>query len=402
MPTIDPIRLAHFMVLPGAAELVEAFASLPPGEVRDSAVSHVQVLARACGWTPEPFRMEPQVARVVPSEPRRLTSPYAEGLRAQSPEGQIVERALRGEGVHTIAADLGVKLIIVTRTLEKARKEGGVVFPGDGNPGKGKAAKKRVAGARYNAAGRRIAEPWPVPPPPYWWEDPNSPVWEDPTSLPPQVAKAPPGPAGFGPLDRRSYATTLNAAKRKGHTMRDHMAQRWDILRRINAGETPTEVALALGIVPYSVYGLLSAIGQSRMTMAVAAQREAEERAASEPEPPPTPPHQEEPESPSVAAPGPPEASAEIPPTPEHRQASAHAARELAAHKWGFVSVEAYDHTRLRVRHLRMQGMAPALIAQRIGQPHKFVKNALDFWRDTGVQWPPIDINAQPQETAAA
>jgi len=38
MPTIDPIRLAQFMVLPGAAELVEAFAALPPGEVRDSAV----------------------------------------------------------------------------------------------------------------------------------------------------------------------------------------------------------------------------------------------------------------------------------------------------------------------------------------------------------------------------
>ena len=38
MSTIDPLRLAQFMVLPGAAELIEAWASLPPGEIRDSAV----------------------------------------------------------------------------------------------------------------------------------------------------------------------------------------------------------------------------------------------------------------------------------------------------------------------------------------------------------------------------
>ena len=45
--TIDPLALAQFMILPGAAELVEAFSVLPPGDVRDSVVSHAQVLACA-------------------------------------------------------------------------------------------------------------------------------------------------------------------------------------------------------------------------------------------------------------------------------------------------------------------------------------------------------------------
>src|SRR5215831_12285205 len=130
MASIDPIELAQFMVLPGAAELIQAFASLPPGEIRDSVVHHAQVLARAHAGGPSPF--DPFRAVVITPPPRpdvpKLQSPFAENLAAKSAEGQIVERALRGEALHHIADDLAVPLSTVTRLVARARREGGLVF----------------------------------------------------------------------------------------------------------------------------------------------------------------------------------------------------------------------------------------------------------------------------------
>ena len=190
MPSIDPIRLAQFMVLPGAAELVEAFAALPPGEVRDSAVAHVQVLARACGWSAPPdIPMGEPAGALEHHTPPRLASPFAENLTAASVDGQVVERALRGEPPHVIADDMGVKLGMVTRLMAQARRHG-VVFPGDdrARPGatvplaktsanptvrqvQGNAAK---AGVFKKAAESRRAFRALVPDPPYWREDPQS------------------------------------------------------------------------------------------------------------------------------------------------------------------------------------------------------------------------------------
>ena len=52
MPTIDPLRLAQFMVLPGAAELVEAFSAIRPGPLRDSIVHHARMIAENDGRNP--------------------------------------------------------------------------------------------------------------------------------------------------------------------------------------------------------------------------------------------------------------------------------------------------------------------------------------------------------------
>lgn len=384
---IDPIRLAQFMALPGAAELVEAFASLPPGEVRDSAVAHVQVLARACGWTPPaPFdgRMGRETAQLVRDTPRRLPSPFAENLVATSVEGQIVERAIKGEAPEAIADGLGLRLGLVTQAMGKARREGGVVFPGDGDKPKGKAKAKpakSMAGKRgYTKAGKRLPELMPVPPGPWWWEDDASPVWDNPKLLPALSERADGSMAGVGPLDCRAYSTMTNAAARRGQTLRQYIASRFEILRRAEAGETPTQIALAMRVTPYEVYGLLQKVGRGRMQMAQEAQRVAETA--------------EYIPSALAAAPKAPAAHADDP--------RAHAARVMAATKWGFEDVERYEHARGRVRVLRLQGLAPALIATRIGQPYSFVKSALDHFRAAGVVWPPIDINAQVREETAA
>jgi len=369
MPTIDPIRLAQFMVLPGAAELVEAFAALPPGEVRDSAVSHVQVLARACGWQPPgPFESRHMAATLPPPDPYRpggrppkLASPFAADLTAQSVEGQIVERALRGEPPAQIADDLRVKLGLVARLMDKARREGGVIFPGDDpKPAKPKTGKGRL---------RRQAYGVPVPAPPYWWEDQDSPIWENPSLLPTLSESGAGTLAGLGPLDSKSFKAMAEAAARHGQTMRQYIAQRFEILRRIGAGEMPTAIAIDLRISAYAVYGLLAKVGLNRMAVMMAEKTAVDGDRRS----------------------GAPiyRAGAQQAPTGSRTALEAEDTRRGPG-RWGFPDLESYEAARRRVRELRGLGMGPGMIAGEIKQPPEFVKNALDHWLAHGVKWPPI------------
>jgi hypothetical protein len=379
--SIDPIRLAQFMVLPGAADLVDAFSAIPPGPIRDSVVHHARVLAEAAGWSAPDFSsLQPVTARVAPpKEPPRLASPFAKDLVATSVEGQIVERALRGEADYVIADDMGVKLGLVVRLKAKARREGGVTFPGD-DGAKPKAATK----PKTSRKGIKQTFAMPVPPPPYWWEDPQSPVWHNPRLLPALSENSTGTMAGIGPTDTRSFATMLRAAERRGMTLRQYVAQRLEIVRRVDAGEVPMAVADALRLQGAEVYGLMTKVGRGRMETMNARPLPAE--------PVPEPIQEAEPE-PVQAKAG----------KPHYREASAVAARTAAAAKWGFADMSGYLHARDRVRELRLQGLAPAVIASRMGQPYRFVKNALDYWRDEGVAWPAIDIHQSHRvETAAA
>jgi hypothetical protein len=381
--TIDPLRLAQFMVLPGAAELVEAFASLPPGELRDSAVSHVQVLARTTGWNPPPaFGVDarPNIRSVGPA-PKRLPSPFSEGLAARTVEGQIVERALRGESDHAIAADLGVKLGLVVQLKRKARKEGGLTFPGD------EQVQKFKAKSKASKKGRKL-HALPVPPGPWWWEDPDSPVWENHHLLPSLSEKAHGSMAAIGPHDVKTYRTMELAAARHNMTLRAYIAQRLEIVRRVELrGERPTEVAIDMRVSAYAVYGVLSKVGRGRMETVNAT---AAALAEMEPE---APPHQPTPESPPAAAPAAAQAHAveEPPPMPEGgpHAASALAAKKLAAARWGFPDVTTYEHARVRVRDFRLKGWHPMQIEKAVGQPKDFVKATLQYWRrEQGVTFP--------------
>jgi hypothetical protein len=363
---IDPVRLAQFMLLPGASELVEAFASLPPGEVRDSAVAHVQVLARASGWTaPHPFGERVQQARVVRSDPPRLTSAVGEKLSATSLEGKIVERALRGESVDAIVWNTEASPDYVERVLRKARRVGGIVFPGDD-------AKPATKAKKKPPASRKPAKfaPAPAPKPPYWWEDPASPIWDNPSLLP-SMAEREASLSGVGPTDTRGFATMTKAAKEHGLTLRQYIARRLDIIARTERGEAPVAISHALKLrTPSEVYGLLARVGRNRLRVML-------EAAAAEPE---------------LAKPEP------APPTIDPRGLSN---KVDAARRWGFESLEDYEACRARVRELRLRGVAPAHIAHLVGQPWKFVRNTLDTYRLAGQQWPPVDIVAHEREAVA-
>jgi hypothetical protein len=348
MSGIDPIRLAQFMVLPGAQELVDAFSAIPPGPIRDSVVHHARVLAEASGWNPPaPFAAH-ETARIITPPAKHLPSPFAEGLASVSAEGQIVERLMRGEPDHVVAADLGVKLGLIVRLKRKARQEGGVVFPGDEKPQPKPRPKKGY---------KLKLDRFPVPDPPYWWEDPASPVWKNPNLLPAFSEDARGSMAAIGPLDRRNFATMAQAAARHGETLAQYIERRYEIIRRTDSGETPTEISLAMRIGPFVVYDVLSRVGRGRMET-LAAKLIAD--------PPPAP----------VSLP------------PAHGGALYQ--KQQAAGRWGFTSVEAFDAMRERVREYRARGWHQLRIANAVGMSLPFIKATVKYWSsERGVKFPP-------------
>lgn len=397
MRTIDPLRLAQFMVLPGAAELVEAFASLAPGPIRDSVVQHARILAEAGGWNPPaPFTMDAGTARIMPpGAPPRLPSPFTEGLAARTAEGQIIERALRGESDHAIAADMGVKLGLVVQLKRKARKEGGLVFPGEQLERKpaGRPAKKK-----------RKLHAMPVPPGPWWWEDPESPVWDNHHLLPSLSEPAHGSMAAIGPHDVKTYRTMELAAARHNMTLRTYLARRQEIVQRVEVrGEKPTDVAIDVRMSAYKIYDLLTKIGRGRMhTYAERAKTLAEIDATDGLGASLAPTYPGATASPPTAAP---EAAAADaigkPPPTAQGQASALAARKLAAARWGFESVEAYEQMRVRVRDFRLRGWHPMQIEKAVGQDKHFIKAALQYWRrEQGMTFPPAPFKLKGRAAA--
>jgi hypothetical protein len=382
MSAIDPIRLAQFMVLPGAAELVEAFSAIPPGPLRDSIVHHAMMLAQTAGWQPTPEHAA-RVVGVYPPAAPRLASPFAEGLSSTSAEGQIVERVLRGEDPDAVAVDMGVRPTLVKRLMATARREGGVVFPGDDDTPRA-AKTTKTAGKRAKPHFDRF----PVPAPPYWWEDPASPIWNNPSILPTFSEDAKGSLAAIGPLDRRMFATMANAAARKGLTLQGLIARRYEILAKIDAGQTPTAISLEMRITPYDVYGLLQRVGRSRRMDELTSRPMMPENPAQEAAKPPaavmTAP---EPLRPLSAFPPPAQAASGA-------DASTHAGaqyqKQAAAERWGFPSVARFEDMRKRVRDLRSAGWHPMWIAKEVGMSRDFVKATIQYWRrERGITFPP-------------
>jgi hypothetical protein len=165
--TIDPIALARFMVLKGAAELVDAFSAIPEGYLRESIVSHAQAIAftydeaRQNG-APIPDPLELAVRTVAPRNgfaplalppgpqegypkingedtPRRR----GPGVKTQTPATTAVKLRMQGKAPPEIATELNMDLADVTDALKEARKAG-VKF---------KALPKPPPGARKKTAG---------------------------------------------------------------------------------------------------------------------------------------------------------------------------------------------------------------------------------------------------------
>jgi hypothetical protein len=290
--TINPLRLAQFFALPGAAELVEAFSAIPPGTVRDSLVSHAQSLAQASGW---------RLGQPIPTLPPESTPTAANGalqrqdgkvwlewkgatpppeirqeFASASREGQIVEALLRGESVTTVAENFQVPRTVVDSLKHKARREGGLVFPSD-----------RPRGVNWGRSKSSRSKPqfhqvrMPVPPPPYWWENPESPIWDNRFLLPGRSAPARGSMAAVGPLDRMVFVVMETAATRRGITLREYIRRRREAVRLVLSGIKPNEAAKLVGESPHIVSALLVQVGHGIMATARSLQMERAARSES-------------------------------------------------------------------------------------------------------------------------
>jgi hypothetical protein len=186
-------------------------------------------------------------------------------LVASSAEGQIVERTLRGETPKAVADSLGINIEVVYSIQARARREGQVTFPGDdrgANLSKASPLMKKVNGAmRAPAKG------------PFWFEDPDSPIWSNPHLLPARVDVSRRSFAFAGPTSMLTFRMMESTAKRNGKTLRQYVAQRWEVAQRVLAGEAPTRVAASMSLPEHFIYGVLVQVGYSATQAAMDQQR---------------------------------------------------------------------------------------------------------------------------------
>lgn len=136
MTAINLDVLARFALLPGAAELMQAFSVIPPGPLRDSVIHHAQVIAQEYAGTPPQHRAPPPQA-LAPTSPAAKPvkgKPPALALVGQrtppvgdDPHLKIVQMRLEGFTIPQIMAEVGLGRSAVFRTLAAARKAGAPV-----------------------------------------------------------------------------------------------------------------------------------------------------------------------------------------------------------------------------------------------------------------------------------
>lgn len=145
---LDMTTIARFLVLPGAEQLVEAFSRIPPGPLRDSVVSHAQVIADTYSAAPAAQQM-PDPLLMASTAPQALTAPPEPPPQqrpvARTPQEEVVRLRLQTSlAEHEIAERVGLPLGEVVAELRRAR-EAGLSFPPRGKPAKPAKAKSGPA-----------------------------------------------------------------------------------------------------------------------------------------------------------------------------------------------------------------------------------------------------------------
>jgi hypothetical protein len=135
--TLDPLVFARFMVMPGASELVEAFSQIPPGPLRDSVISHAQVMALTYSSAPADQQM-PDPLIVASGGNVRVPAPPALTGPTYTPKNQdeaIMARLMAGGQPADIGRELGVPRQKISAMRADAVRHGvklGKLKPTDG------------------------------------------------------------------------------------------------------------------------------------------------------------------------------------------------------------------------------------------------------------------------------
>jgi hypothetical protein len=130
---VDLLELARFLVLPGAKQLLEAFAQIPPGRLRQTAIDHVAAIAEAFVIPPQSLRVDPLltsgVAKGGEAEVAQLISGPRRGVvQTDDPEVKAVELMLANVPPTVAAQQTGLTVNQVL-AAKKAAKGHGLKFP---------------------------------------------------------------------------------------------------------------------------------------------------------------------------------------------------------------------------------------------------------------------------------
>jgi hypothetical protein len=128
MSQIDLTTMARFLVLPGAPRLLEAFAAIPPGRLRDTVIAHAEALAEAHTAAPAAMQMPDPLltaAQTAPEPVRELPNALRTPMTS---EEEIVALRLHGRNLRAIVEKTGRPRQEVDEVIAAARAAG-VAFP---------------------------------------------------------------------------------------------------------------------------------------------------------------------------------------------------------------------------------------------------------------------------------
>lgn len=335
---IDPMAMARFLVLPGAARLLEAFASIPPGPMRDAVIHLAETTASTYTGAPAHHRM-PDPLRAIgagSSDNLRLTNT---GRRAppmgDTLESRIIELRMEGLTPAVIAHQLNCSAHQVYQACTKAKKAG-VPIPG------------------RELKGTREAKRWTT---------------------------------RFEDLSAQGMAMTTKAAETRGITAQQYLDRRQLALEMAMGGAHYEAITEATGEADSKVIS-------AWLSVARAAGHEVPYITHSDAD-------DAEPDAPPVAEPEAelePFQDAEIlgaarvfPPASNLALGAEKAMRGAAERR--NMTLQAYEDLRESIVQHRLAAKTPTAIAQLTGEPITFVKDTLaKASQDYGVVFPPITL----------
>ena len=124
---VDLIEMARFLVLPGAQQLLTAFARIPPGELRMSVITHAEVIARTYTSAPAEQQMPDPLYMAASGGMPVLVAPgeTPEPRPPMTEEEEIIKLRLEGLSKPQIMQRMpGVHRQKVEAALKGARKAG--------------------------------------------------------------------------------------------------------------------------------------------------------------------------------------------------------------------------------------------------------------------------------------
>ena len=130
---LDLIEMARFLVLPGAEALLRAFARIPPGDLRNSVITHAEVIASTYSAAPpeqqmpDPLFTASQASPVLPL-PQAPRKALAHARKPINPEEAVVAARTAGLNKDHTPAETGINRQAVDAALRGAAKAG-VKFP---------------------------------------------------------------------------------------------------------------------------------------------------------------------------------------------------------------------------------------------------------------------------------